>query len=107
MAVNSRAKGKRAELDVAHILQAYGYDARRGQQYSGASGDPDVIGLPGIHLEVKRVERLNLDAAYAQAVNDKRDGEIPVVVHRKSRQPWMVTMSFDDWLILYGGMRGD
>ena len=49
MAVNSRAKGKRAELELSHVLQEYGYNARRGQQFSGANGDADVVGLDGIH----------------------------------------------------------
>ena len=37
--MNSKHKGKRGELEVAAILREHGYDARRGQQYSGASGD--------------------------------------------------------------------
>ena len=63
--MNSRAKGKAGELELSRLLRDYGYDCRRGQQYSGASGDADVIGLPGIHIEVKRVERLDISAAVA------------------------------------------
>lgn len=66
--MNSRDKGKRGELELAKVLRGYGYDTRRGQQYCGANGDADVVGLPGIHIECKRVERLNLDDAMAQAV---------------------------------------
>lgn len=50
MAVNSRSKGKRGELELARELKHHGYACRRGQQFSGASGDADVIGLPGIHI---------------------------------------------------------
>ena len=96
--MNSRQKGKRGELELAAVLRAHGYSARRGQQYAGANGDADVVGLPGVHIECKRVERLNLDAAMAQAVRDARDGELPVVAHRRSRQPWLVTMRLEDWL---------
>ena len=99
--INSKRKGSQGERDIAAILREHGYaDARRGQQYAGHNGDPDVIGLPGFHLEVKRVERLNLDAAFEQSVRDARDGEIPVVVHRRNRKPWMITMRLDDFLPL-------
>lgn len=96
--MNSRQKGKRGELELAAVLRAHGYSARRGQQYAGANGDADVVGLPGVHIECKRVERLNLDAAMAQSIRDARAGELPVVAHRRSRQPWLVTMRLEDWL---------
>ena len=101
MAINSRQKGKAGELELAHILQDYGYDARRGQQYCGANGDADVVGLPGIHIESKRVENLNIDKAMAQTQHDAKNGEIPVVMHRKNRQAWKVTMLLDDFMVLY------
>ena len=101
--MNSRQKGKRGELEAAHLLREYGYEARRGQQFSGANGDPDVVGLPGIHLEVKRVEKLNLEAAMQQSITDARINEIPIVMHRKNRGQWLVTMTFSDWMKLYQG----
>ena len=99
--MNSREKGKRAELELAKKLREYGYDCRRGQQDSGANGDADVVGLPGIHIECKRVERLNLEDAVSQSRRDAREGEIPVVMHRKTRSPWMVTMTLEDWVEIY------
>lgn len=101
--INSRRKGKVGELELAHYLTEKGYNARRGQQFSGANGDPDVIGLSGVHIECKRVERLDLDAALGQSVRDARAGEVPVVIHRKNRQKWRVTMLLDDFLDMYGG----
>ena len=51
--MNSRNKGAAGEREVAGILRGYGYKkARRGQQYCGSNGDADVVGLPGIHIEV-------------------------------------------------------
>ncbi len=99
--MNSRTKGKRGELEVAHLLKEYGYEARRGQQFAGINGDADVVGLPGVHIEVKRVEKLNIDEALEQAIRDKREHEIPIVMHRKNRAKWKVTMLFDDWMMLY------
>ena len=99
--MNSRNKGKRGELEIAHKLQKYGYDARRSQQYAGINNDADVVGLPGVHLEVKRVEKLNIDNAMEQAIRDKREGEKPVVMHRRNNKPWLVTMPLDEWMELY------
>lgn len=98
---NSRDKGKRGELEISHILQEYGYQTRRGQQFSGKNGDADVVGLPGIHIECKRVEKLNLEKAMDQAVSDARYDEFPAVFHRKNRQPWLVTMPLIWWIQLY------
>ena len=98
---NSRAKGARGERELANVLKEYGYDTRRGQQYSGANGDADVVGLPHIHIECKRVEKLNIDKAMQQSMNDAREYEVPVVMHRKDRQRWLVTMTMDEWMKFY------
>lgn len=100
MAINSKAKGKRAELEIAALLREYGYDARRGAQYRGGEDSPDVIGLPGVHIEVKHVERLNIIDAMAQADRDCGDN-MPAVFHRKNRTPWLVTLHFADFMKLY------
>ena len=99
--MNSRNKGKRGELEVAHLLQSYGYEARRSQQYAGINNDADVVGLPGIHIEVKRVEKLNIDNAIEQAIRDASYGEKPTVIHRKNNKEWLVTMPFIDWIELF------
>lgn len=100
MAINSKAKGKNGELEVAHILKEYGFeDARRTAQYCGNTGDAsDVVGMEGYHLEVKRNERLNIYEAVEQSIRDARDGELPVVIHRKNRKPWLITMTLEDYM---------
>ena len=99
--MNSRQKGCRGERELAKKLREYGYEARRGQQYNGADGSADVLGLPGIHIECKRVERLNLEDAMAQSKRDAREGEIPTVMHRKNNCEWLVTMRLEDWIEFY------
>ena len=99
--MNSRQKGAAGERELAKKLREYVYECRRGQQYCGANGDADVIGLPGIHIECKRVERLNIDDAMLQAIRDRREGEFPAVFHRKNNGKWMVTMLLDDWKEIY------
>lgn len=99
---NSRAKGARGERELAKQLQKYGFDTRRGVQYCGLTGSADVVGLPHIHIECKRVgERLNLDKAIAQSERDARAGEIPTVMHRKDGKKWYITMRLEDWMPMY------
>lgn len=97
----SREKGKVGEREVAGILRDYGYDCRRGQQFCGANGDADVVGLPGIHIEVKRVEKLNLYDAVDQSKRDKKEGELPAVFHRRNHCEWLVTMPLDSFMEVY------
>ena len=101
--INSREKGKRGEISLANYLKGKGYmNAKRGVQYNGRQGDADIVdALPGIHIECKRVERLNLDAALEQSVRDARAGETPVVIHRKNRQQWRITMRLCDFLEIF------
>ena len=101
--INSKRKGANGERELVNILKSYGFDCRRSQQYCGyADGSlADVIGLDGIHIEVKRVERINIDACMEQAVRDCKDGEIPTVWHRRNNKPWYVTMRLEDWIDMY------
>lgn len=105
--MNSKQKGKRGELELAHYLRSSGFDCHRGVQYKGSPDSPDVVGLEGIHIECKRVESLNLDVAMLQAEHDAGENEIPVVMHRKNRHGWKVTMRIDDWLEFYDRWRKD
>lgn len=100
----SQRKGAGGEQELCGILQQAGYHVRRGGSMTFGS-IADVIGLPGVHIEVKRVERLNLSEAMRQAFRDSQrfgDG-LPAVFHRRNREPWKVTMFLDGWLELYGG----
>ncbi len=102
MPINSREKGKRFERALAKKFRDYGYtDCRRGQQYCGANGDADVIGLPYIHVEAKAVEQMQLYKWIAQAKNDAKDGEIPAVFHKKNNCNILVTLEFDDFMEIY------
>lgn len=101
MPINSKDKGRRGEAELARKLREYGYDTRRGQQFCGANGDADVVGLPFIHIECKRVERLNIEDAMAQSKHDAREGEIPVVMHRKNNCEWLVTLQLERFIELY------
>lgn len=99
-----REKGKRGERELVNLLKSYGYDCHRGQQYCGINGNADVVGLPEIYIECKRVERISIDAAMEQAINNAQESQrYPTVFHRKDRRDWLVTMRFIDWIRLYKG----
>ena len=102
MSRSSQRKGAGGERELAALLQGHGYDIERGGSLSYGTV-PDLTGLSGIHIEVKRVEKLNIVEAMAQAVRDAErfhDGA-PTVFHRRNRQPWLVTMRLEDWLRMY------
>lgn len=107
MAINSRNKGKVGELELKGYLREYGYDCRRGQQYCGANGDADVVGLPNVHVECKRVEKLNIENAMDQSKRDAREGEIPTVMHRKNHCEWLVTLRLEDFMKIYASWDAD
>lgn len=93
----SRDKGKRGEREFAEVLRAHGFTARRGVQYQGGPESPDVVcdELPHIHFEVKRAERLELDAALLQAECEAKPWQLAIVVHRKNRTNWCAILPFE------------
>ncbi len=96
---SSQHKGRAGELELAELLRQYGYEIKPGSPLNYGK-EPDLSGLPGVHIEVKRVERLNIGQAMQQALRDAerfQDGA-PAVFHRRNRQPWLVTMRLEDWV---------
>jgi hypothetical protein len=104
--MNSRDKGKRGEREFAALLRAHGFLARRGQQFSGSPESPDVVceALAWLHVEVKRVQNLNLTDACVQAEGDQTRSGLNaagaakpkklawIVAHRRNHAPWLITM---------------
>lgn len=100
MGRSSQRKGANGERELANRFKEYGFEVRRGQVFNHES---DMIGLKGIHPEVKRVEKLNVWAAMEQAVTEsliRKDG-VPTLFHRRNREDWLVTMRLSDWIELY------
>lgn len=107
MPINSRSKGARGERLWRDELREAGFSARRGQQYAGGADSPDVMCEElNLHMEVKFVESLNLTAATEQAERDA-EGKPWIVAHKKTRTPWLVTMTRDTFFkLLRDGMDG-
>lgn len=102
MARKSREKGKRGENEAAQFLREHGFtDSRRGQQYRGGPDSPDVFGVPGLHIEVKRTETLRLYDALEQSERDASGIEYPVVMHRRNRCKWVFILDAEDFAEIY------
>jgi hypothetical protein len=100
--LNSKRKGCAGEREFAALCRDHGItNAARGQQFKGGIDSPDVKGLNGIHVEVKRVEKLNVLEAMQQAIRDSDGQAVPIVAHRRNRSPWLITMLAADWFKLY------
>lgn len=97
----SRRKGKEGERSWAKFLRGYGFSgARRGQQFKGGPESPDVVGVPGIHWEVKRSETFSPYNALEQAATEAPIGAMPVVAHRRNDKHWIVVLSAENFCSL-------
>ena len=102
--MNSKAKGKRGELEAAELLRSLGFDkTRRSAQYCGNTGEADdLIGIEGLHIEVKRCEQIRIMDWIQQAERDSTGkGSTPVVMFRRSKEPWYVAMPAIDFFQMY------
>ena len=100
MGRRERDKGARGERLLKEYLNELGLKVRRGYVFLKQS---DLIDLPGIHIECKFVEKLNVRKAMDQAVEeaDKRKDGMPTVFWKVSRKPWLTIMRTEDWARLY------
>ena len=105
MGMFSRSKGKRGERMFASLCREQGYDVHRTSQYCGKHGTADVVGLPGVYVEVKYVQALNIAKAMEQSERDADAAgkdEFPIVASKRSKEPWLVTMRAMDWISMVG-----
>ena len=102
--MNSKRKGTAGEHELVNILHSYGIKANRNDQiFISGKWNPDVeaeiAGTP-IHIEVKRVEKLNVSAAMIQAERDAASDHFPAVAHRRNREKWLLTVPMVPFLDL-------
>ena len=102
MGVKSARKGAAGEREVMAILRDHGYPVERGGTQSFGQR-PDLYGLDGVHLEIKRAERAQVWAWMEQSQKDaQRFGDgVPTVIFRRSRSKWLICMELSDFLTFY------
>ena len=97
--IRSRDKGAAAEREAAEFLTGlFKLPVNRTAQYCGAAGHADLEGLHGLHVEVKRRQRLHMESALQQAVRDASPVAVPLVMHRADREQWKFTFFAADLL---------
>lgn len=98
MPINSRRKGKVGELEARDHWNRLvpNANSKRSQQHSGTESASDLIspGTPGLWLEVKRVQSLNIHAVLEKS-REQCGSLTPVVLHRKNGTEWLVTFPLE------------
>lgn len=99
----SRTKGHNFERAVARWFREHGIPAKRGwQSRGGGKEEADVmIDLP-YHIEAKALARSAVYKYMEQAVMDSGkggiNGDVPVVILKADRKPWLAIMLAEDWI---------
>ena len=108
--INSQAKGKRAEREVAKLINRYlGTNVRRTPQSGGMSIKGDIIDINPdtaayqFHFEVKDQKKLMIPKWWEQIDDDCPLAKTPVNVFKMNAQ-FYATMQFTDWLSLLAEM---
>ena len=102
--VNSRAKGRRGELEVAKLLStAMGVEVKL--NYAQAAHSGYDIAVCGWAVEVKRAESPRWTEWYSQAMsNAQRDKLMPILFHRANHsRTWDVYLPAAVFLVVWGG----
>ena len=110
MPINSQAKGKRAEREVAKMINRYlDTNVRRTPQSGGMSIKGDIIDINpdsaayNYHFEVKDQKKLMIPKWWEQIDDDCPVAKTPVNVFKMNAQ-FYATMQFTDWLSLLAEM---
>lgn len=94
MGKSSRDKGAQGEREVARAFREGGFpEADRGARL-GKSGD-DVVRVEGLHIEVKRREKLSIWESLEQADKDAPPLMEPILAFRRNRTTWKVAMELE------------
>lgn len=94
--INVRTKGSKGEREFIRILsEKLGLDLKRNLQQFQESGC-DVLRIPDWAIEIKRHEKLSLEAWWRQAVkNANTANRIPALAYRQSYKPWRIIIPID------------
>lgn len=102
----AKQKGDRYERDLAEYFnQECGLSSHRTPLSGGGRKEAlaDLLGTPGIAIEAKRVEKVNINDFMQQAVKNCGQ-DLPVVITRRSKQTLensYVFMRLHEWMALY------
>jgi Holliday junction resolvase len=93
----ARNKGAAGEREVAKILtDNLGFVVKR--NLSQSRDGADDITIQHFRVEVKRQETLQIDKWSTQVEACAEPGEVPVLIYRRSGQPWRVCLLLDNFI---------
>lgn len=108
-----KRRGDAYERELArHLSAKLGITIERAPLSGGGAigqfhGGADLLGAPGLHIEAKRTNRLQLEKSLAQAetsIAKTNAPEVPIVISRPDRVPTgqsYAIMRLDDFIHLY------
>ena len=105
--INSVVKGKVGEREaMGFLIHAWrlplGTFKRNPYEQAAGRATGDIVGLPGVHIEVKRVARPRLSTWLTQLYRDCPEGSIPVLVYRVDNdRDWQMHIRAGDLLSLH------
>lgn len=92
-----RNKGAAGERELARLLSDHLGQAVARNLEQSRSGGHDLTGTDGWSIEVKRQERLNISAWWAQAVvQAEKTKTRPALAYRQSRRSWRFMVRLSD-----------
>ena len=100
MGASQRRKGAVAERELAVIIEdIFGTPASRSARNGVYAAEDIAHEVAGLHIECKRVERLNVPQAMDRAALDSK-GKVATLWHRRNRSPWLVTVHAAELVML-------
>lgn len=111
--ISSTAKGFSAERAAARYLRDQGYSlaitSRNSIGHMGTTQPSDILGVPGVSIEVKNRKELNIGAALCQTSIQAGPDRIPVLLVKpygvglESVGAWWAMTYFRDLVPLFPG----
>jgi hypothetical protein len=99
MPPDSRRKGRDAEREVERIIEGRGIEVDRYQ--GGRKQERGDLGIPGVRIDSKRQERLQLVKWSREQEAKVPDHLTPAVAYRTNNEPWRISLLLEDFLELY------
>lgn len=96
---DSRRKGRDAEREVERIIEARGIEVDR--SLGGRKQPHGDLAIPGVRIDSKRQERLQLIPWSREQEAKVPDHLTPAIAYRTNGEPWRVSCLLSDFLDLY------
>jgi hypothetical protein len=94
----SRRKGANGEREFRDLMRTFGFTVERTGRSARHTKDDLGHDLVGVHIEVKRREKLCIPQWMRQSRTDAGPNRVPTVAHRRNNEEWLMTVPAT-WLL--------